>query len=117
MKDEQKAPILQALGICAKAGRLIYGTPMICEALRQRKTVCLVLAASDNSENSAKRLRDRCDYYQAPLAVLGVTGEALAHAVGKGGHLAAVAITDPELCRFVRSRLPDTAPRAEESNQ
>ncbi len=105
MKDDCTQALLQALGLCAKAGKLIYGSPMILESLRGGKKPLLVLAASDNSPNSAKRLQDKCTYYHISLVQTPVRGEALAHAVGKGGHLAAVAITDVGLCRLVERQL------------
>ena len=78
---------------------------MICEALKKGKTVYLVLAAQDNSLNSAKRLSDRCAFYGVRLVETEVTGEALAHAVGKSARLAAVAVTDENLARLVTARL------------
>lgn len=92
---------LAALGICAKAGRLITGTPLICEALKGRQKPLVVLAASDNSQNTEKRLADKCAFYNIKLLRLSADGEALAHAVGKSGRVAAVAVTDVQLCRLV----------------
>ena len=92
---------LRALGLCAKAGRLIHGTPMICEALKTKKKPYLVVEASDNSENTAKRLDDRCAFYGVKKHRLEANGEQLARAVGKTGRVAAVAITDEQLCRLV----------------
>lgn len=92
---------LGALGLCARARGLICGTPMVCEALAGRKKPRLVLAAADNSSATDKRLADRCAYYGVRLEKLTVTGAALAHAVGKHAHLAAVAVTDENLCRLV----------------
>ena len=100
-----------ALGICAKARRVITGTPMICEAMRSERTrPQLVLAAADNSENTAKRLTDRCGYYAVELVVLDCDGETLAHTLGKSGKIAAVAVTDPNLCRLVRNTLNEKDP-------
>ncbi len=96
---------LAALGICAKARRLVFGTPMVCEALGSRHKPYLVLAAGDNSGNTAKRLADRCAYYGVTLVCLAADGEALAHAVGKTGRVAAVAVTDEQLCRLVSGTL------------
>ena len=93
--------ILQALGLCAKAGKLVTGTPMICEALKTKKKPYLVVEASDNSENTAKRLDDRCAFYGVKKHRIEVDGEQLARAVGKTGRVAAVAITDEQLCRLV----------------
>ena len=92
---------LLALGICAKARRLICGTPMICEALRGRNKPFLVVEASDNSENTAKRLRDKCSFYGVRIVRLRADGGELAGAVGKSGRVAAAAVTDEQLCRLV----------------
>lgn len=96
---------LLALGICAKAGKLVCGTPMICEALKGRHKPLLVLSASDSSGNTSKRLRDRCAFYGVELAELTATGDELAEAVGKSGKVTAVAVTDGQLCRLVRGTL------------
>lgn len=107
MADE-KAPrgnVLGALGICAKAGRLICGTPLICEALKAKKQIFLVVEASDNSENTQKRLRDRCEFYGVKKVRLECDGDALAKALGKSGRVAAAAITDEQLCRLVTEKL------------
>ena len=67
----------------------------------------MVLCAEDNSENTAKRLRDRCTFYGVPMMLLECDGEALAHALGKSGKLAAVAVSDENLCRLVRGTLEE----------
>ena len=71
----------------------------------------LVLEAADNSENTAKRLRDRCAFYGVPLVRLPDSGEGRAGALGKNGRIAAAAVTDRQLCKLVRDTLrpaPDT---------
>ena len=97
--------LLSALGLCRKAGRLIFGTPLICDALKSVKKPFLVIAASDNSPNTAKRLHDRCAFYSVELEELPVSGDALAHAIGKSGKISAVAITDANLCRLVKNAM------------
>ena len=97
--------LLGALGICAKAGRLICGTPLICEALKAKKQIFLVVEASDNSENTRKRLKDRCAFYGVERIRLECDGDALAQALGKSGRVAAAAITDEQLCRLVPEKL------------
>ena len=105
MKSDENRALLFSLGLCAKAGKLIYGVPMVCEALKKQKSVVAVFSAADNSPNSAKRLSDRCTYYGVPLYTLSLDGETLASAVGKGARLAALAVTDQNLCRLVLSKL------------
>ena len=74
---------------------------MICEALRAKGKPLAVLTASDNSENTQKKLVDKCTYYGVTLVTLEADGEALSRAVGKRSRVAAVAITDENLCRLV----------------
>ena len=99
-------PLLFALGLCAKAGRTVCGVPMICEALGGRKKPVLVVSAQDNAKNSAKKLSDKCAFYGVPLILSPVTGEELARALGKTGHLAAVGVTDESLAVLVKKHLP-----------
>ncbi len=96
---------LLALGLCAKARKLIFGTPMICEAMRGKGKPVLVVSASDNSPNTAKKLADKCAHYGTELLMLDANGEQLASAVGKKGKIAAVAVTDENLSRLVRNTL------------
>lgn len=103
---------LSALGLCRKARKMICGTPMICDALAGAKKPFLVLSASDNSENTQKRLRDRSAFYGVELIVLDIEGETLAKAVGKSGKLSAVALTDKNLCQLVRGSIQDLSERA-----
>ena len=110
MKNEKQA-LLGAVGLCRKAGKLIAGTEAVCLALREKRPPCGVLAASDNAQNTAKRLRDKCATYRVPLRVLPATGEELAHAIGKGAKTAAVAVCDGDLWNLVCGKLP-----REESN-
>ena len=105
-EDVQKQlQLLFALGLCAKAGKLICGVPMICDALASRHKPWLVVSACDNAKNSAKRLSDKCAYYGVRLAHTAISGEELARSVGKTGHLAAVAITDENLAHLVQKNL------------
>ena len=105
MSDANRA-LLFSLGLCAKAGKLIYGVPMVCEALKKQKSVVAIFSAADNAPNSAKRLSDRCTYYSVPLYTLEIDGDTLSGAVGKSGRLAALAVTDQNLCQLVLSKLP-----------
>ena len=96
--------ILSSLGLCAKAGKLIRGVPMICEALRRSgaSKVYLVLEACDTSDNTHKKLNDKCNFYNTEKIRLDENGEALASAVGKSGSIGAVAITDVGLSEMVK---------------
>jgi len=101
---ETHSALLGAIGICRKAGKLIIGTDAVCLALREKKKPCGVLAAKDVSENTSKRLSDKCASYGVPLVLIDECGEDLSAAIGKGAKTAAVAVTDESLWKLVLSR-------------
>lgn len=102
-KGEGQNTLLSSLGLCARAGTLIFGTPMVCEAMRQggKKQPKLVLEAADTSENTHKKLTDKCTYYGVRHIRLANTGGELAAALGKSATLAAVAVCDENMCRML----------------
>ena len=99
--------LLSALGLCARARRLVVGTPMVCEAMRTKgKTpVLTVLEASDTSDNTHEKLTSKCAYYGVPLYRIPATTEELARAIGKSGATAAVGITDENFVTMLTPHL------------
>jgi ribosomal protein L7Ae-like RNA K-turn-binding protein len=97
--------LLSSLGLCARAGALVFGTPMVCEALRATKRPYLVLEAADTSEGTHKRLTDKCTFYGVRHVRLPYSAGELAAAVGKSATLAAVAVRDEQLCRMLDAKL------------
>ena len=107
--------LLSTVGLCARARKLVSGTPMVCEALRSRKPpVLAVLEASDTSENTHKKLADKCAFYQVPLYRLTADTARLGKAIGKTGAVAAVGLTDENLYRALTRYLPPQAEVAAE---
>ncbi len=99
--------LLSTVGLCARARKLITGTPMVCEAMRSRKPAVLaVLEASDTSDNTHHKLVSKCTYYQVPLYRLTADTVRLAHAVGKTGSVAAVGVTDENFYKALTTYLP-----------
>ena len=115
-----KKRILSALGLAARAGALVCGTDMICDTLRKipesnrnnsnnkntaknRKKVLLVIEASDTSDNTNKKLTDKCSYYRTEhIKTDNIDAATLAHAVGKSGGIAAVALTDENFVKLLK---------------
>jgi hypothetical protein len=113
MTDEKN--LLGIVGMCRAAGKAVIGTPMICEYLRGRakKRDCgkgevdvIVLEASDTSENTHKKISDKCIYYKVKHVRIDSTCDILGKAVGKGA-VAAVAVTDINFCRAVSGKLQE----------
>ena len=105
--EQQLQRLLSALGLCAQARKLIVGTPMICEAMRGKSKPFLVVCAADNAENTQKKLSDKSAFYGVKMKVVDIDGETLATAIGKHAKVAAVAITDKNLCRLVETVISD----------
>ena len=99
--NEQK--LLGSLGLCARARKIIFGVPMICEAMRKggKNSPLLIVEASDTSDNTHKKIADKAAYYKVRTVRLNCDGATLALALGKTSSLAAVAITDEQMCRMV----------------
>lgn len=100
--------LLGLLGLCARAGGLIYGTERVCEALRngeQGKVPLLVIEASSNSANTHKRLSDKCTFYKVRHEVIPADAATLAASLGKTGELAAVGIVRSDFLRAAEKQL------------
>lgn len=97
---------LKALGLCRAAGKTVCGTDLVCRALHKVGTVFCVVLASDASQNTVKRLTDKCSYYGVSLYQMPATMAELADAVGKrGAQTAVVAITDANLAILFKKKL------------
>ena len=107
MSEANEKKILANLGLCARARKLIFGVPMICEAMRKggASAPLMVFEASDTAENTHKKISDKCQYYQVRQIRLSCGGAELAAAMGKTSFLAAVAVTDPQLCKLMESSI------------
>ena len=94
--------IFSSLGLCSKAGKLIFGVPMIIEAMQKGKRVFLVLEAGDTSDNTHKKITDKCLFYGVEKLRLEIDGGTLASLVGKSSSLAAIAITDESFYEMIK---------------
>ncbi len=103
MDTKQTEKILSALGLCVRAGKVIFGVPMICDALKKggaNKPV-LIIEASDTSDGTHKRIADKSAFYKVRTVRIDCDGATLASALGKTASLAAVAIKDKDMCKIV----------------
>jgi len=110
MADEKN--LLGMIGMCRGAGKALIGVPMICEQLRKRsgKGIAdgdidfLVIEASDTSDNTHKKISDKCIYYNVKHVRITSTCEELGRAIGKSA-VGAVAVADKNFCRAVLGKL------------
>ncbi|MCQ2353970.1 MAG: ribosomal L7Ae/L30e/S12e/Gadd45 family protein [Clostridia bacterium] len=100
-QEEAKKRFLSMLGLARRAGKLVWGTQNVCDALKAGGASC-VAEANDNSANTHKRLNDRCAYYGIKIIQADVSAEELGAAIGRRGPVSAAAVTDPSLAEGVR---------------
>lgn len=93
--------LLGMLGLAARARQLSVGSALACDAIA--RGAYLALTASDASENTEKRIRDRSDFYECKYLRLDCTSGELAHAIGKSGSVAAVAVNDPNFALAIEN--------------
>ncbi|MBQ5389752.1 MAG: hypothetical protein IIU58_02480 [Clostridia bacterium] len=91
--QDKNTRALSMIGLCKKAGRLISGVPLVCDAMREGR-VYLALYAAGAAENSLKRVCDKAKSFDTPARSVDTTPEMLAKSIGKTGAVAAVGITD-----------------------
>lgn len=103
------AKLKMTIGLAAKAGKAVFGTPLICESLKMSgaKKCILVLEGADSSENTHKKLSDKCAFYGAELIRLPISMAELSSAVGKRSAVAAVGIRDEGLAKAITKKLED----------
>ena len=93
MENAKCQKALSMIGLAKKAGRIVFGVPMVTEALRGGK-LSLVVYATGASENSVKRVTDKAKFYETELLGIDVTPSVLGHSIGKVGAVSAVGIAD-----------------------
>ena len=73
--------ILSNLGLCARARGLVDGTDIVCSELALGK-ICLIFLASNSSENTKKKIRNKANYYNVEV-IESYSSEELSSAIGK----------------------------------
>lgn len=83
--------MLNMLGLCMRAGRLVSGEKACVQAIRAGGA-CVVILDAAAARNAVKSVSDACAFRNVPL--LTAPENALGDAIGKPGRMV-VAITDP----------------------
>jgi ribosomal protein L7Ae-like RNA K-turn-binding protein len=89
---------LSRLGLAMRAGKLVTGDEAVMKAVRSGEAKLVVLAR-DASENTGKKLADKCRSYGVPL-VVGFNRQALGAAIGKQERVV-LAVTDQRFADMI----------------
>lgn len=92
---------MQMLSLAQRAGKVASGEFMTETSVKEGKSH-LVIIAADASENTQKKFRDMCTFYQVPYLVYG-DRDSLGHVIGKDFR-ASVSVNDAGLAEEIRKR-------------
>jgi len=95
---------LNLIGLAYKAQKISLGEDTIVKDI-QSKRAKLILIARDSSNNTKKKLTDKCHSYHIPYEIIGSIDE-LSHAIGKENRVA-VAILDEGFANRLRQLIND----------
>lgn len=93
---------LNILGLIFRAGKLVTGEELVVKAV-QKQRVNLVIVSEDASENTKKKLSDKCSHYGVPFYIRG-DREAIGQAIGKAERVV-IGIEDPGFAKKIKSIL------------
>ena len=89
--------MLNMLGLCMRAGKLISGEKACVQAIRMGGA-CAVVLDKAAAKNAVKAVSDACNYHEVPLVF--APEDELGFAIGKPGRMVA-AITDPSMAERI----------------
>ena len=102
MSNQNKA--LSMLGLAMKAGKLVSGEFAVEKSIKSGKAL-LVLVAEDASDNTKKKFRNSCEFYEVPFRVTG-SREELGRIIGKEFR-ASVALQDENFAKAILKKLDE----------
>lgn len=94
--------VLNILGLCKRANRLISGEEIVLERIKTNR-VYIVFLASDAGKNTTKRITDKAGYYKIRL-VNQFSTEELNKAIGTQNRKV-LAITDKKFTNLIIKKL------------
>ena len=95
-------PVLQLLGLAQRAGRVKSGEFMTENMVKEGKAF-LCIAAEDASDNTRKKFKDMCSYYNVPYMQYS-DKETLGRAIGKEFR-ATMCVTDAGFAEQIQKRV------------
>ena len=93
---------LNTLGICSCARKISYGETLL-KNIKSKK-VYLVVIASDASDNSKKKIIDKCNFYGCNHVIC-FSKESITRAIGRVEVVSSVGINDYNLAKKFKENL------------
>lgn len=102
---------LNTLGICACARKISYGETLL-KDIKSKKVYCVVVA-SDASDNSKKKIIDKCTYYKCEYVIC-FDKDSITKSIGRIDLVSAVGIKDYNLVKKFRENIERDGGSSEE---
>ena len=102
--------VLAMVGMAMKAGKVVSGEFSTEKAVKEGKAF-LVIVSEAASDNTKKKFRNMCTYYEVPMYIYG-TKEDLGHSMGKEFR-ASLAVTEEGFAKSIEKRLVEAERIAE----
>ena len=102
--------VLAMVGMAMKAGRVVSGEFSTEKAVKEGKAF-LVIVSEAASDNTKKKFRNMCTYYEVPMYIYG-TKEELGHSMGKEFR-SSLALTEECFAKSIEKRLVEAERIAE----
>ena len=93
MTTDKVQRISGMIGFARRAGKTVIGTELVCRAMPKGE-VKLVVISSTASDSTKKKLTVKSAFYGISWVLIEIDTERLGALVGKGGAVAAIAISD-----------------------
>ena len=84
---------LSMLGLAKRASQVIIGTDLVTKALPSNK-VKVVFYAGASSENTKKRITDKCSYYNVKCVKIDTDPVKIGKSIGKDAGVCVVGVTE-----------------------
>ena len=98
----KQSKVLSLISLATKAGRTVSGE-FATEKETKSGKAWLVIVANDASDNTKKKFKNMCDFYEVPICFYG-DKDTLGHAMGKEFR-ASLAVTDGGFAKGIMKHL------------
>ncbi len=93
---------LSMLGLSRRAGKVVIGTPLVTSTLPSGK-VKVVFYTSDASDNTKKRITDKCKFYNTECIIIDTPSDKIGKMVGMNAGVCVVGVTDDNFSKQLKA--------------
>ena len=92
------------LGFAMRAGKLIIGTELVCQALSSRKPPFIVAVCNTASDGTKKKISTKCEFYGIKMVQINMSTEELGALLGKTYTPAVLGVMDSGFAKEIEKQ-------------